>query len=91
MSISELRFTRANDEMQRTGVLGFVKLVVDRWLVLDGIAVRRTAQGAFVLAFPERRDKSGRSHPIVHPIDDESREQIEQLVLDQLWALGDLP
>jgi DNA-binding cell septation regulator SpoVG len=65
------------------GLLGFVAVTFAGALRIDGIAVRRTLDGRVVLSFPERRDASGRRHPIVRPLDAACRAAIEA----QIFAL----
>ena len=54
--------------------------------LLDGITLRRTADGRFALSFPERTDRGGRRHAYIRPINDAARQQIERQVLKGLAA-----
>ena len=80
--INEVRlrtWTRASDGDIRSGLLGFVSVFFGD-VVVDGITVRKTAEGRLTLSFPERRDRLGRRHPIVRPIDNKARLAIEKAV-----------
>jgi hypothetical protein len=59
-------------------------------LLLDGITLRRTAEGRFALSFPARTDRAGRRHAYVRPADDEARRAIENTILAQLGQRQDL-
>lgn len=86
MSGSEVRvrtWVRASDQESRTGLLGYVSVFLGD-LVVDGITLRRTAEGRLALSFPARTDRAGRRHPYVRPIDDEARQAIERKILSEL-------
>jgi DNA-binding cell septation regulator SpoVG len=73
------------------GLLGFVAVTIGQTWRIDGIAVRRTLDGRVVLSFPVKRDRQGRSHPIVHPVHGIARKVITTAVLDALHLdLSDL-
>lgn len=72
-------WTRASEADSPTGLLGYLSLVCGPW-ILDGITVRRTADGRMTLSFPERRDGQGRRHPFIRPADDAARQAIEKAV-----------
>jgi DNA-binding cell septation regulator SpoVG len=72
-------WVRGSDDDVRSGLLGFVSVYYGQ-LVIDGIVVRRTAEGRLTLSFPERRDRHGGRHPYVRPVDDAARKEIEKAV-----------
>ena len=74
-------WVRGSDSDVRSGLLGFVSVFYGD-LILDGITVRRTAEGRLTLSFPQRRDGRGRSHPLFRPIDDAARVRIEKAIFD---------
>jgi len=74
-------WAKGSDDDIRRGLLGFVSVNYGD-LVLDGITVRRTAEGRLTLSFPQRRDGRGRSHPLFRPIDDAARLRIEKAIFD---------
>lgn len=82
MKVSELRFTRASEELRRSGLLGWTRFDLGP-VAIDGVAVRKTVDGRHVLAFPERR-----GHAIVRPITDAARREIEEQILGSLRASG---
>ena len=67
----------------RTGLLGYLSVFYGD-LVLDGIVLRRTADGRFALSFPARDDGTGKRHPYVRPVDDAARTAIERTLFAQL-------
>lgn len=82
--VSSVTFARAQHADRQRGLLGWVSLVLDDSVLLDGIALRRTANGHLKLSFPARRDRDGRAHPYVRPLDNEARLAIEEQVLAAL-------
>ncbi|MBZ0154103.1 MAG: hypothetical protein K8J09_21470 [Planctomycetes bacterium] len=66
-------------------MLGFISVTYGT-LVLDGICLRRTAEGRYTLSFPARTDRAGRRHPYIRPVDDSVRQEIEREIL---WQLGE--
>lgn len=81
--ISAIRFIAASDADAERGLLGFVKLEYGP-LILDGVTLRRHADGRLGLSWPERTDRAGRRHPLVRPVDDEARVALEREVLAEL-------
>ena len=78
-SIRIRSWVRGTTDDERAGLLGYLTLYVGN-LVVDGVTVRRTATGRLALSFPERRDKKGRAHAIVRPVDDAARREIEAII-----------
>ena len=76
-------WARGSDAEVRTGLLGFVSLFAGD-LIVDGVTVRKTAKGRLVLGFPQRRDRNGRDHAIVRPVDKAARRAIERAILGPL-------
>ena len=91
MTITDIRFSTATTEDRRRGLLGYVSVVIGNLLRLDGITVRRSRAGRIILSFPERRDRLGRGHPFMRPIDALARQEIEQRVLHQIRIPQDEP
>ena len=82
--ISGVRFVPAPMDLQATGLVGWSSFLVNDALRLDGVGVRRAADGRHVLAYPVREDASGREHYAVRPIDSRTRRLIEARVLGEL-------
>jgi hypothetical protein len=87
--LGEIHLHRAGPAHGETGILGWITMQLDS-VQLDGVALRRTRDGALTLSFPERRDKAGQRHPIVRPLGRAERQEIEALVIARLRARGDL-
>ena len=79
---------KASDAEVLTGLLGYLSVTYGD-LILDGIVLRRTADGKFVLSFPARTDRSGRRHSYIRPVDDDARRQIEAVILGELGQWGE--
>ncbi len=81
--IGAIRFIPASDAEAQRGLLAYVKLEFGP-LILDGVTLRRHADGRLGLSYPERTDRSGKRHPLVRPVDDAARREIETAVLTEL-------
>ena len=86
--VSLLSFCSGSPRDQETGLLGWVTLEVDRLFILNGVALRRTRDGCLALSFPERRDSAGRRHPLIRPLNDRARRDIERQVIDAIGLGG---
>lgn len=92
MSKPEIRvrsWIRGSESDARSGLLGYLSVLYGG-IVLDGITLRRTAEGRFALSFPTKTDRAGRRHPFVRPVDDQARSAIEAEILGQLGQRPDL-
>ncbi len=78
-------WVRGSDDEIRSGLLGYISVEFGN-LILDGIVLRRTADGHFALSFPARTDRAGKRHSYIRPIDDDARREIEREIL---WQLGE--
>lgn len=81
-----LAFTHAGPADQRAGLIGFLCIRAG-CLILDGVTLRRSAEGAMILSYPARTDRHGNRHAIVRPIDGISRAAIEGIVFEQLRGI----
>ncbi len=84
MRISNVQLKSAQISDAESGLLGWVSCSINGSLRLDGIAVRRTADGRLALSFPARRDDAGRRHFYIRPVDDLARRAIEHTVFAAL-------
>lgn len=75
-------WVRGTADDERSGLIGFLSIFYGD-VVIDGVTVRRTAAGKLALSFPERRDRKGRAHPVVRPVDDQARRRIEAVVFGE--------
>jgi hypothetical protein len=74
--VSHVRLSAASLEQGRSGLIGYLAFHYGG-LQLDGVTLRVTARGRPTLTFPSRRDRAGREHPFVRPVDQTARAQIE--------------
>jgi DNA-binding cell septation regulator SpoVG len=81
--IRSVRFTPSSDADAERGLLAFVRFDFGPF-IFDGVTLRRHADGRLGLTYPERTDRAGRRHPLVRPIDDAARREIEDAVLREL-------
>jgi hypothetical protein len=88
--VADIRFASANAILKSKGLLGWVCFSY-AGLQLDCIRVRQDVGGRYSLGFPTRTDANGVTHPVYRPLDQESRDELEAVVLGELWRRGKLP
>lgn len=91
LRITNVRFTPAPPRIRPSGLLGWATVTLSDGLDLGYIAVRRTLDGRYVLAFPERKDPGGFTHPIVRPLDQAARNAITSQVVAELRRQRAIP
>ncbi len=83
LRIRDVGFTPASARDRARGMLGWIHCELSG-LRLDGLSLRLTADGRRCLAFPKRRDGTGRWRSYIAPIDDAARLEIERQVFEAL-------
>jgi DNA-binding cell septation regulator SpoVG len=81
--IRSVRFTPSTDAEAERGLLAYVRFDFGPF-IFDGVTLRRHGDGRLGLSWPERTDRQGRRHPLVRPVDDAARREIEAHVLREL-------
>lgn len=84
LTLSEFKFTAANHMEMKTGLLGWIAFTVNGKLRVDGVTLRKTAGGRLALSFPMKVAGDGRRRPILWPISDIARQDIEGQVFEAL-------
>ena len=82
--LTEITFVAAPPHERAGGLLGWVAATLDGRLRFDGLTLRRTLSGRLAISFPARRDGAGKQHPIVRPLDGDTRRSLERQILDAL-------
>jgi stage V sporulation protein G len=77
VKITEVRISIRNEEKLKA----FASITFDNCFVVRGLKVISGAQGYFV-SMPSRKRRDGAYQDIAHPINNEMRQEIEDLVLD---------
>lgn len=86
--VSEVRFAPAKPELRARGLRGWVCFVVDAKYRVDGVAVRRSEDGRWLLSYPARTDSAGRAHAYWKPESAQARDEISGQVRDALRRGG---
>jgi len=76
MEITEVRVSLQAEEVLKA----FVSITLDDEFVVRGLKVIQGAEGRFV-AMPARRKRDGTFQDVAHPINRETREYLEKVVL----------
>lgn len=84
LRVTAVRFVAASAALRATGLLGWCSFIVNGTFVVDGVAVRRTAEGRYALVYPLRTDSRGHERYTIRPAGDRARRAIERAVLGKL-------
>ena len=76
ISITEIRISLREDDKLKA----FVSITLENAFVIRGMKIIKGSQGLFV-AMPSRRKPDGGYQDLVHPINRETREEMENLIL----------
>ena len=76
MEITEVRITLRDDDKLKA----FASITLDDALVIRGLKIIEGATGMFV-AMPSRQRKDGSYQDVAHPINRETREWLEKMVI----------
>jgi DNA-binding cell septation regulator SpoVG len=84
LCLSDVCFSAASPVERARGLVGYVSATVNGSLSLDGLTLRRTRAGRLALSFPARRDSKGDLHPVVRPLTDAVRREVERQIFEAL-------
>ena len=76
MEVTEVKVFPVNEEKLKA----FVSIVFDHCFMVNDIKVIRGRDGLFI-SMPSRRKKNGRFKDVSHPLNNETRQMIERLIL----------
>lgn len=80
MDITNVRITKNSSILKDSNIKGFVSIVIDDAIAVNGIRLIEGKKGVF-LSFPDRKNKNGEYSDIAFPINNDAREQITDAVL----------
>ncbi len=78
MDITEVRISLRSDAKLKA----FASITLDNCFVIRGLKIIKGASGIFV-AMPSRKRKDGEYQDIAHPINNETRQWMEKIILDK--------
>lgn len=84
ITVTKTKFKPASALERETGLLGFVALVINDSVGIDGVTVRRSADGDLLLSWPEKRDRHGIVHRFVRPMDAATKTELERQVFARI-------
>ena len=80
ISITEIRISLREDDKLKA----FVSITLENAFVIRGMKIIKGSQGLFV-AMPSRRKPDGGYQDLAHPINRETREEMENLILAKYY------
>lgn len=72
-------------------LVGWLRVQVDEWLEIDGLALRRNGIGELTLSFPSRVDGAGYRRYFARPLNEAARAAICCQVLEHLRSTRRIP
>ena len=84
MNISDIRVRIVKNETSK--IKGSVSLTIDDAIVVHDIKVIESNEGGYFIAMPSRKTPDGTFKDVVHPANQETRENLQKLVLDAFLA-----
>ena len=91
IEITNVQFAAARPAEVKRGLLGWVSFRLNGTLQIDGVSLRRTADGRLALSFPGRRDGMGRQRFYLRPLGDVARRKIEYQLFQALGFEEGMP
>jgi len=79
VKVTEVRISPAKGGKVRA----FASVVFDDCFIVNDLRVVEGREGQFFVTMPARKTRNGQMRDIAHPLNGETREQIEALVLDE--------
>ncbi len=86
MQITDVRIRKINKEGKLKAV---ASVTLDNEMVVHDIKVIEGEKGLFI-AMPSKKSLDGTFRDIVHPINTETRERLQEVILGRYEELGDL-
>ena len=86
MQITDVRIRKINKEGKLKAV---ASVTLDNEMVVHDIKVIEGEKGLFI-AMPSKKSLDGTFRDIVHPINTETRERLQEVILSRYEELGDL-
>ncbi len=66
------------------GLLGYVQVIVNDMIVLDGLTLRKGVDGRRYLGDPSKGTRSGSRFPYIRPLSEEARQDVQRQVFTAL-------
>lgn len=79
MEITEVRISPGKGGKVRA----FASIVIDDCFVINDVRIIETKNDQLVVAMPSRKSKGGHRRDVAHPLNAETRRDVEQRVLDE--------
>jgi stage V sporulation protein G len=79
INITEVRVSHRHNEEEK--LKAFASITIDNSFVVRGLKIIMRGSGKLFVAMPSRLTRSGESQDVCHPINQETRDLVERLVL----------
>jgi stage V sporulation protein G len=79
MNITNVKIVKANNQEK---LKAYVSITIDDALVVKDIKIIAGSNGLFI-SMPSKKDKNGEYRDIVHPVNKDSRAELEKAIFDE--------
>jgi stage V sporulation protein G len=86
MQVTEIKVFPVEEEKLKA----FVSIVIDSCFMVNDIKVIKGRDGLFI-SMPSRRKKNGKFKDVAHPLNNETRQMLEQMILEDYQQALDGP
>ena len=84
MRVTDVRRLPGSGSDAQTGLLGYVQFVICGVVRVDGVTLRRTRGGRLALSYPVKKYGPGAQYPLIKPVDEAVRREVERQVFAAL-------
>jgi hypothetical protein len=91
LRVGGVRFVEAPREDVERGLLGWLSFELNESIRVDCCTLRRTVDDRLTVSFPTRRSFRGREYPVLVPVGDRARREIEKQILAALGLPQESP
>ena len=84
IKINNVCFIGAAQREVESGLLGWIRCLLNDSILLDGLTLRRTKDGRLTISYPGRRDAAGKVRHHLRPKDGATRREIESQIFKAL-------
>ena len=89
IKIDNVHFVDATPREVESGLLGWIRCLLNDSILLDGLTLRRTKDGRLTISYPGRRDAAGKVRHHLRPKDGATRHEIERQIFMALGLRGE--
>ncbi|MCP4036597.1 MAG: hypothetical protein GY733_06645 [bacterium] len=80
LTVTDAEFAPALARDRDRGLIGYVQVVINDTMVLDGLTLRVSSDGRRYLSYPSKSTRGGSRFPYIRPISERVRQDLQRQV-----------